>query len=77
MHVWDLSDQYGRLLILVNMSKLLEGIHVRVARETTSAIWKIEELLEIIKQEVKPRKVSQKVKINEEQIPKPPVNQHR
>ena len=46
------SDQYGGLLIPVIMPKLLEEIRVRVARETTSAVWKIEELLEIIKQEV-------------------------
>ena len=69
------SDQYGGLLIPVIMSKLPEEIRVRVARETTSAVWKIEELLEIIKQEVEARKVSQSVKINEER--KPSVNQHR
>ena len=34
------SDQYGDLLISVIMSKLPEEICVRVARETTSAVWK-------------------------------------
>ena len=48
-----------------------------MARETTSAVWKIEELLEIIKQEVEAREVSQSVKINEERITKPSGNQHR
>ena len=49
-----------------------------MARETTRAVWKIEELLEIIKQlEVEAREASQSVKINEERITKPPVNQHR
>ena len=59
------------------MSKLPEEICVRGPRETTSTIWKIEELLEIIKQlEVEAREASQSVKINEERITKPPVNQH-
>ena len=71
------SDQYGGLLIPVIMSKLPEEIRVRVARETTSAVWKIEELLEIIKQEVEAREVSQSVKINEERITRPSGNQHR
>ena len=52
------SDQYGGLLIPVIMSKLPEEICVRVARETMSAVWKIEELLEIIKQEVEAREGS-------------------
>ena len=59
------SDQLGSLLILVITSKLPEEIRVRVARKK-NAIWKIEELLEIIKQEVETREVSQGVKINEE-----------
>ena len=57
------------------MSKLPKEICVRVAREATSAVWKIEELLEIIKQEVEAREVSQSVKIKEER--KPSGNQHR
>lgn len=52
------SDQYGSLLIPVIMSKLPEEICVRGPRETTSTIWKIEELLEIIKQEVKAWKLT-------------------
>ena len=40
------------------MSKLPKEICVRVAREATSAVWKIEELLEIIKQEVEAREGS-------------------
>ena len=71
------SDQYGGLLIPVIMSKLPEEIRVRVARETTSAVWKIEELLKIIKQEVEAREVSQSVKITEDRNPKPPLHQHR
>ena len=71
------SDQYGGLLILVIMPKLPEEIRIRVARETTSAVWKIEELLEIIKQEVEARELSQSMKINEDGNPKPPVLQHR
>ena len=71
------SDQYGGLLIPVIMAKLPEEICIRVARETMSAVWKIEELLEIIKQEVEAREVSQSVKINEERIPKPSGNNHR
>ena len=71
------SDQYGGLLIPVIMPKLLKEIRARVARETTSAVWKIEEFLEIIKQEVEAREVSQSVKMNEERITRPLGNQCR
>ena len=39
-----------------------------MSRETLSAVWKIEELLEIIKQEVEAREGSYSMKINEEWI---------
>ena len=39
------SDQYGSLLIPVIMSKLPNDIRLRIARETTSEVWKMDELL--------------------------------
>ena len=78
MHVRGLSalgitfDQYGGLLIPVIMSKLPDEICVRVAKETTSAVWKIKELLAIIKQEVEDR--NPKPIVNQEhRYPKPPT----
>ena len=70
------SDQYGGLLIPVVMSKLPNEIRVRIARETTSAVWKIEELMDVIKREVEAIEVSENVKItddrNQKRPPAPP-----
>lgn len=67
------SDQYGGLLIPVIMSKLPNEVRMRIARETTGSVWKIDKLMEVIKREVEAREISESVKINEERTPKPPV----
>ena len=46
------SDQYGSLLIPMIMSKLPTEIRLRVARESTEELWKIEDLMNVIKKEV-------------------------
>ena len=56
------SDQYGSLLIPVIMSKLPNDIRLRIARETTSEVWKIDELLDVIKTEVEAREASKESK---------------
>ena len=71
------SDQYGGLLIPVVMSKLPNGLRVRIARETTSAVWKIEELMDVIKREVEAIEVSENVKITEDRNQKPPPYQNK
>ena len=58
------SDQYGSLLIPVIMLKLPNDIRLRIARETTSEIWKIDELLDVIKTEVEAREASEGTKVN-------------
>jgi hypothetical protein len=55
------------------MSKLPNEVRMRIARETTGSVWKIDELMEVIKKEVEAREISESVKINEERNPKPPV----
>ena len=69
------SDQYGGLLIPVIMSKLPNEVCVRIAREST--VWKIEELMDVIKQDVEAREVSKSVKITEERNQKPPSYLHK
>ena len=64
------SDQYGGLLIPVIMAKLPNEIRVRVARETKGSVWKIDGILEIIKQEVEAREMSEGVKVQEERSSK-------
>ena len=64
-------DQYGGLPIPVIMSKLPNEVRVRIARETKSTVWKIEELMDVIKREVEARVVSESVKIIEERKQKP------
>ena len=58
------SDQYGSLLIPVIMSKMPPDIRLRIARETKSEVWKIDELLEVIKVEVEAREASEGTKVN-------------
>ena len=60
------SGEYGGLLIPVIMAKLPSEIRVRIARETKSSVWKMDGILEIIKQEVEAREMSEGVKAQEE-----------
>ena len=46
------SEQYGSFLIPVIMAKLPNDIRLRIARETGKEVWKIDNVLKIIKQEV-------------------------
>ena len=71
------SDQYGGLLVPVIMSKLPNEVRVRIARETKSTVWKIEELMDVITREVESREVRERVKITEDRNQKPPLSQHK
>ena len=53
------SDQYGSLLIPVIMSKLPPEIRLQIARNSKASVWKIEELLNVIKIEVEAREASE------------------
>ena len=61
------SDQYGSLLIPVIMSKLPAEIRLQIARNSKDSVWKIEELLDVIKIEVETREASEMTmaKVNE------------
>ena len=56
------SSQYGSLLIPVIMSKLPHEIRVQVAKNTAREVWDMSELLEVIRQEVEAREISEGVK---------------
>ena len=56
------SEQYGSLLIPIVMSKLPNDIRLQIARNTTSEVWKIEELTERIRIEMEAREASERVK---------------
>ena len=72
------SDQYGGLLILVIMAKLPNEIRVRIARETkTSAVWKIDELLDVTKEEVEAREVGENRRATEDRSLKVTAHRHR
>ena len=58
------SSQYGSLLIPVIMSKFPNEIRLRVAREANNDVWEIDELLEVIKKEVKARETSEVTRVN-------------
>ena len=53
------SNQYGSLLISVIMSKLPHEIRVQVASNTAREVWEMSELLEVIRQEVEARGISE------------------
>ena len=53
------SDQYGSLLIPVIMSKLPPEIRLQISRNSKASVWKIEELLNVIKIEVEAREASE------------------
>ena len=58
------SNQYGSLLIPVIMSKMPPEIRVQIARNKAREVWDMSELLEVIRQEVEAREVSDGVKTN-------------
>ena len=67
------SEQYGSFLIPVIMAKLPNDIRLRIARETGKEVWKIDNVLKIIKQEVEAREVSEGAAIsNSKTTPVPP-----
>ena len=49
------SEQYGSLLIPIIMRKLPSEIMLCIARESTDAVWKLEDLMGVVKVEVKAR----------------------
>ena len=53
------SDQYGSLLIPVIMSKLPPEIRLQIVRNSKASVWKIEELLHVIKIEVEAKEASE------------------
>ena len=58
------ADQYGSLLVPVIMSKLPHEVRVQVARNTANEVWKMSDLLEVIRHEVDAREISEGVKAN-------------
>ena len=56
------SSQYGSLLLPVIMSKLPPEIRVQVARNAAREVWEMSDLLEVIRQEVEAREISDGVK---------------
>ena len=56
------ADQYGSLLVPVIMSKLPHEVRVQVARNTANEVWKMSDLLEVIRHEVDAREISEGVK---------------
>ena len=61
------ADSYGSLLIPVIMSKLPKEIRLQVARKSTQEVWKIDELLDIIKKEVEAREATERIKADNTQ----------
>lgn len=67
------SDQYGSLLIPIVMAKLPSELRLRIARVAKGSVWKIDELLEVIRQEVKAKEISERVRATDQK----PSTYHR
>ena len=69
------SGQYGSLLIPVIMSKLPQEVRIQVARNTAREVWEMSDLLEVIRQEVEAREISEGVRANNaaEKPKQPPI----
>ena len=55
------SEQYGSLLIPIVMAKLPSELRLRIARVAKGSVWKIDELLDVIRQEVEAKEISERV----------------
>ena len=53
------AEQYGSLLIPIVMSKLPDDVRLQIARNTKEEIWKIKDLPETIKIEMRAREASE------------------
>lgn len=60
------SDQYGSLFTPIIMSKLPSEIRLQIARNSKDSVWKIDELLNVIKIEVEVREASEMTKTSED-----------
>ena len=67
------SSQYGSLLIPVIMSKLPQEVQIQVARNTAQEVWQMSDILDVIRQEVEAREISEGVKVNADK-PNPTYN---
>ena len=59
------AEEYGSFLIPVIMAKLSSEVRLQIARVTTRDIWKVDELLQVIKCEVEARELSDTVRVSE------------
>ena len=60
------ATQYGSFLIPVIMSKLLAEVRLQIARMSVKDVWKVKELLTVIKAEVEATEISDTVKVTEQ-----------
>ena len=64
------ASQYGSLLIPVLMSKLPQDIRLQIARKTSKEVWDISEILDVIRNEVEAREMSEGVKVIQNEKPR-------
>ena len=56
-------EQYGSLLIPMITSKLPSNVKLRVAREMKDEVWKMDDLVKVIKGEVEAREACERTKL--------------
>jgi DNA-binding transcriptional ArsR family regulator len=60
------SKQYGSLLIPIVMAKLPSELRLRIARVAKGSVWKIDKLLDVIRQEVEAKEISERVRATDQ-----------
>lgn len=68
------AEQYGSLLISIVMSELPDDVGLQIARNTKEEIWKIEDLLETMKIEIRAREASEGNRVMPDSTKKPPLS---
>ena len=58
------SEQYGSLLIPFVISKLPPELRIQIVRKTADELWKVDDILEIIRKELEAREIRESVRTN-------------
>ena len=69
------SEHYGSLLIPIIMSRIPAEISLQIARQVSKDVWSIREVMEVIKQEVDAREMSENINVKDQRTP--PVQKTR
>ena len=62
------NESYGQLLIPIIMSNMRSDMRLQISRSTKKEVWDINELLELIRNEIEAREISEHVNVSTEKV---------